>query len=501
MQTNPISSATKGKTYLPHLSSALLVCLGIGIYLILSTVLISKDGVTFIQYAQKLSTCPRDILLTEDQHPGFPFIIVIFHQALRFVIDCPFSRWILSAQIASLFFKTLTIAALYFWGRSITDAQTSFRGLIIFLFLPHPAQYGSDALSDWPNLFFLVAGLLCLQFGLQQKKMLFFCLTGICGGIGYLIRPESFQLVLYALLMGGFLLTVKKVSLPRFVGISLAVILSFAVISFPYMKLKKNFFPKKTLIKITENTSEKSTPASLKKTARFQAGISAGPLFKSLPHLLSNFGETYMWYFCPFWIIGLIGWFRTTSSQAQVLLTLFISLNIFLMVLLYCSYGYMSDRHTLPLFTLTVPFIPLGIQQVTQGIKAKATPRNQLCLLYLLVFIGIIICLPKLLSPLGADKRIYKDVARWLQENVREEETIVVFDPRIGFYSQHQWVKFRRKNLKDADWIVTCVKTGENPKKRNLTKGLNLKLIETFQEPQKTIYISQISKDHRSMSN
>ena len=53
-----------------HISILLAVGLCIGIYLISTTVLIAKDGITFIEYAKNLESAPVKTMQDERQHPG-----------------------------------------------------------------------------------------------------------------------------------------------------------------------------------------------------------------------------------------------------------------------------------------------------------------------------------------------------------------------------------------------------------------------------------------------
>ena len=69
------------------------------------------------------------------------------------------------------------IAVLYFIARTLAGARWGFWGVLIFIMLPRPAEYGSDALSDWPHLFFFSAALLAM---LQpEKRWWLFALAGL----------------------------------------------------------------------------------------------------------------------------------------------------------------------------------------------------------------------------------------------------------------------------------------------------------------------------------
>src|SRR3972149_6680748 len=179
-----------------HISILLAIALCAGIYLISTTVIISKDAVTFIEYAKNLTVSPIRTMLGQDQHPGYPFLILTAHRIAKLAYEGPLIwSWIYSAQIAALIFRLLTIPVLYFVGKEIVGPRFSFLAILILILLPKPAEYGSDALSDWPHLFFLSASFLLLLRGAIDRKTWLFGFAGLLAGLGYLIRPECAQLV------------------------------------------------------------------------------------------------------------------------------------------------------------------------------------------------------------------------------------------------------------------------------------------------------------------
>ena len=61
----------------------LTIALGIGIYLIATTVVIAKDGVVFIEYAKNLEIDHTQTIRQEDDHPGYPAMILGVHKTVR----------------------------------------------------------------------------------------------------------------------------------------------------------------------------------------------------------------------------------------------------------------------------------------------------------------------------------------------------------------------------------------------------------------------------------
>src|SRR4030042_6928936 len=201
MHAKTISGQSGARQDIVHLSILLAAGLAIGIYLICTAVVIAKDGVTFIQYARNLQTAPTETMIAEAQQPVYPFLILTAHRIVEIVHSgSSLWTWLYSAQGAALTFRLLGIAAIYGLGRVLVGPGQSFLATLIFVLLPDPAEYGSDALSDWPALFFLITGLLLSVCGAAQSKWWLFGLAGTFAGAGYLVRPDCAQLIVYAFL-------------------------------------------------------------------------------------------------------------------------------------------------------------------------------------------------------------------------------------------------------------------------------------------------------------
>ncbi|MCK4792681.1 MAG: hypothetical protein KAV87_53620, partial [Desulfobacteraceae bacterium] len=178
-----------------------------------------------------------------------------------------------------------------------------------------------------------------------------------------------------------------------------------------------------------------------------------------------------MWFFVPALLIGVYRYFREQSwrEPKKFFTTALIALNILLMILLHCNYGYMSRRHTLTLVVFTIFYVPAGLQMLAsllQGKFSKKTEQSsagkankQFWFLVLLV-IGISICIPKLLTPIRAKKQSYRDAAQWLARHTNENDIIAVPDTRISFYSGRKGAQYDGQTVpKEARYIVKLFKS------------------------------------------
>ena len=450
--------------------SAITLC--IGIYLIVTTSIIAKDGVTFINYARQFETAPLKTMMNEFQHPGYPWLILAAHMVTGFLHEnTSVLSWIYCAQSVALIFRLLAITILYFIGKHLLGARLSFWAILILVFLPAPAEYGSDALSDWPHLFFLSAGLLLLLKGAMNERWWLFGFAGLAIGAGYLVRPECAMLVVVGSLWLGLQSLSPKNAMSKGKALTaLALLLvGFLAIAGPYMKLKGAVFPKKNVGQFVQSSQQQEVHAEnnqIVPEVTHTSQFTPSHISKALGKLVGNISETLMWFFVPALLIGMHKWFKTRKwhEPEKFFIIVIIVLNVPVMIWLYCKHGYMSDRHTLPLLIIPILYVPIGLQELaiwcqkrfTKKIEPSvATNRNERFWFLVLFLIGVSICVPKLLRPIRAEKQGYRAAAQWLKANTDMAATVAVPDKRISFYAERTGLVYEDENIPEkAEYIV-----------------------------------------------
>ncbi len=462
MRTNSTSKQPGKNKDIVYISILLTIALCTGAYLIATTVIISKDGVTFIEYAKNLTIAPIQTMLNQEQHPGYPFLILISHKILQIVHkDISILAWIYSAQIIALFLRLLTLAALYYAGKKIVGSKFSFLAILILILLPKPARHGSDALSDWPYLFFLTSGFLLLMHGAIDNKCWRFGLAGLAAGLGYLIRPECAQLVVFGFLWTALQLSKGKHIMTRSKAAFALIILlvGFLIPAGPYMKLKGAIFPKKNAgqFGVTINSKDNFEDGKIRSGSVYTAGSAPANIAMALNELIEKTGDTLMWFFLPALLIGAYKYFRQRDwhEPQKFFLAALIALNIPLLIWLYCKFGYISNRHTLSLVVLLIFFVPSGLQVLGNWLPAFFS-KNRLkagqdlhLWFFILLISGLALCVPKLLTPLHADKHSYRQAAQWLAKHTEPKDVIAAPDVRIGFYAQRPCLEWTAGQIPD----------------------------------------------------
>ena len=474
-----------GKKYIQkqdfiNITILLSVALVIGVYLIVTAVMISKDGVFYIERAQQFASDPIKII--KSHPPGYPFLILIAHKLVTlFNANPSVFTWIYSAQAVALLCRLLALIPLYFIGKLLVGSKNSFWAILILIFLPFPARTVCDVVREWPYLLFLATGFFFLLWGAKYGKWWVFSLVGLSSGLGYLIRPESAQLVVY-----GFLWAAMSVLRPKLWDVSrwknlfaIALLLTgFAIPAAPYMKCTGKIIPPK-LNRIMKSFSFNALPdkTDVPKVNTVSSNYNTAEIvprnvLKALGEIFNTIGENLMWFFLPVLMIGLYYQFRGNAKREELfLITTFVLVSVTMMVLRYCYVQQaVSKRWSLPLVTFTVFYIPVGLHAIGNWMggkfpMSKQREEKRFSWFLVLFLIGICICIPKLLRPVRIEKQGYRDAAEWLRGNTAPQDIVAMPDKRIAFYAERKGLRYGKKVPKQAKYVVRIVEDeDERPK-------------------------------------
>ena len=473
---NPLAK----KQDLINLAILLVIALAIGVYLIATTVVITKDGVWYIQQAKMLSLNPQFVIKRKSL--GFPLLILITHKLIALFSGSPsLFTWIYSAQSITLLCRLLSLIPLYFIGKLLVGSKKSFWAILILIILPYPAQFVSEVLREWPHILFLASGFLFLLWAAKQDKWWLFGATGFVTGLGHIIRPECAQLIIYGALWIYIRLIspIPGMSRKRLLCALFVLLIGFAIPAAPYMTARGEFLPKKlkSLISFVNPDESKKfrEPEIDSDNYIHTASGMPGKIAKAIVELAESISENLMYYFVPALLIGIYFRFpirdglrhRKKCSATDIerfFMPAFVALNVVMLIVLYKSWEYISKRHCLPLVVFTIFYVPIGLNVLadwfaSRFIKSRPVSDKDCRRWFLiLLIIGIIICLPKLLERTGSDKPGFRAAAAWLKQNTAPDEMIATPDSRITFYAERKSLIYETALSGKADYIVTIVK-------------------------------------------
>lgn len=433
-----------------YLLILLAVAVIIGAYLIVTTTAIAKDGAFYIEQAKRLDSDPLTEIRSYPHPPGFPFLILTAHKLMSLICgNTSIFGWIYCGQIMSILCRVLAIVAMYFIGKKFVGARMSFWGLFILLLLPAFAKYGSDVLRDWPHMLFLAAGFLLMLWATEKNRWWLFGGVGLVSGLGYWIRNECIQVVVYAALwlLASLLLWKRDTNGKKLILGLVLLVAAFAISAGPYMTLKGTVLPQRLggaakVFLATFSKSEIQEARTEPPVGReFYPGFTVGNITAAFWKIANEFTEILKSFYMPALLIGIYYHFRKANMRGVEVffMTTFIVTNVGALI---SQFGGSSRRYMLPLVGFTIFYVPVGLQVIASFIQdrlsntvGKAKPK--LCF-FALIAIGVAICTPRLLRPLGARRGPYRIAAKWLKDNTEPESLIIAPDPRISFYAERK---------------------------------------------------------------
>lgn len=132
--------AARFRPYLP-LAAILLGTVLLQAFLLVRLPTISADGIIFIRVARELSAAPLETMHAEDQHPGFPAMLLA---ATRLLQACGFNddpgAWMAGGLIVSFVAGVLSVAVVWCFAREMFDTTIANLAAIGFAVLPVPQR-------------------------------------------------------------------------------------------------------------------------------------------------------------------------------------------------------------------------------------------------------------------------------------------------------------------------------------------------------------------------
>ncbi len=155
----------------------------------------AQDAIVFIQFARQFDHHSIvDTLRSNSQHPLFPWLVCLQHNALSSVLGSDGTSWIRSAQVVAAIAAVLLVVPMYFAGVRLANSLLATGATALFSLLPFTARLGADAMSDSTHLLFLLIGFwLCIEF-LSGRRAAWLAAAGVATGLAYLARPEAMLL-------------------------------------------------------------------------------------------------------------------------------------------------------------------------------------------------------------------------------------------------------------------------------------------------------------------
>lgn len=113
--------------------------------------------------------------------PGYPIFISIIY--FLFGIK----PWIV--LLVQLLLNAGSLTILYFWSKILFDRKIAIMSTMLYAIDPHTIYYSVNLLTETLFVFAFLASIFILTYGLSNRKIFFFLLSGFLFGLTALIRP------------------------------------------------------------------------------------------------------------------------------------------------------------------------------------------------------------------------------------------------------------------------------------------------------------------------
>jgi len=442
------------KAYLA-LAAAVAIALALQVAIIARSTVISADGITFINFARALPENPAQAFRLNDQHPGYPVMILAAMRANEYLGgDTSIDAWVLAAQVVSSICGLLLIIVVWWYAKSMFDARVAAVTALIMAVLPLMRRNASDALSDTPHLlFYLVAVCACCEW-LRSQRATWLVVGGVASGLAFWIRPEGLEVALVAAAVVFCQLIRGRSSLRRTaLDFSLLAIAVLVVVT-PYMWTARKLTSKQI-------TFAKRQPASLyivDQSHEEEPAVKAAnpqPITIADQHaainvalvlrlalrggneFINSISQGFKFIFIPFYFLGHVELWRRRMNSWQF--TLVAALGAFHILVLFGVFfvsGYIGQRHVMPAVALALPFTALGVFWMADklsGLFGPAQAKNWI--VAGLVGVSSAVVLPWTLRSLNLEFNGVLHALAWIELHTEAQDGVLSNSPYVPFYS------------------------------------------------------------------
>ncbi|MFN0138295.1 MAG: hypothetical protein ACKVS9_19500 [Phycisphaerae bacterium] len=349
----------------PALSLWLLAAFALAIvwraWFIANLPMLSRDGVDYIDYAQRLQA--RGIAAVRDadfeQHPLFPATIAIVQPLLRAVagVDSPLV-WQRSGQFESLLCGGVVLLLIAALARRVVAAlelpfppdRVAAIAVLLGGILPLNVWLSADVMSEQLFLvFYLGACLAMCRAGVLPGLF-----TGLLAGAAFLTRPEAIALLpgVAAVAAHGW----TRGRRGRAFATAALALLGFGMVAAPYWGTLGRFSPKAEKQTVSDSASAQQPPISYARLDRSEVSMIVAPW-----HALLETARAGRVAIVALAIPVLVS-LRPAILRSPLIALAVVALVHFAMIaLLRYRHGYLSPRHALVIVELLIPLAAIAL--------------------------------------------------------------------------------------------------------------------------------------------
>jgi hypothetical protein len=452
----------------------------------------AQDGLKYIAVARQFQTRPwTDVVRGSDRHPLYSALIALAQPGVAWFVGPGPDSWRIAAQAVAMLASLMLLVPLFGLARSLFDERVAVWTVLLFVLLPGPAEVGHDTLSDALGLLGTAWALRFGEAALRTGRIGPGVACGTVAGCGYLARPEVavVPLAVLASSLAAWRASVGRGSLrsthhdsdggpccARPTRQSAALMVSFLVVVGGYALVKGEVSEKLAVrwgagLPRRHDGAHKAPrgPARGLDDPRWDFSPkeeSGHPGSLRLTAALGKLGmcwtEAMGFVLVPMAIWG--AWrVRRSGEGWEGRHLLFIYLILFAVILTRhaMNLGYLSDRHTLSMVMVALPWAAAGLLACGRGLtdclgwSELGARRFRTVFVMALIIIGALIQA----KPRHASRWGHQQAGRWLALHAKESEAVLDTRGWAAFVSGQRAYDFWhvRQALTDASLAYIVV--------------------------------------------
>lgn len=426
-------------------------------YIIARSPMIAKDGIGFIRIARSLASDPVATLRTEDQHPGYPAMVLAVERLYHWFIGRPeFDCYLGATRLASATCGLLSTLFLWLFARRLYDQRIANVTVLLAAVWPLFRLNACDSLSDTPHLMFYLAGAWLAAEGLTRGRIAWIAAACIASGLAFWVRPEGLVVGAATIVAFGVrfiqLRSLSRVQILWAGSLTLAALFAAVLVIGPYVFMAGKITSKKLPFH-RPVSAHAAAIAAAEPTAGLMAEPPPGATLPDEFHRPDNFAGVLALGFVElgrelaqgFYYLALIplavGTFarsRRRPTRPVVLLhILLMNGQGILLLLLYLTAGYVSHRHIIPLVAMMLPTAATGTiwlaEEASRRFRFAGSPQRALAVAVCIFYIGLV---PKCMRPLHGVYVPVLEAAKWVKAHATAGDTVLATSGYIRFYTE-----------------------------------------------------------------
>ena len=421
-----------------HIGLLAAMAAAMGLYHLRTTVVISPDGVLYVEMARDLlqGQAPRGPRVP----PGYPAMVAAAGALVGLDGQDARRDWALTAQSVTLLCRVLSIVPLYLLYRRFIGGRGALAAMAIMLTLPRFAKHGADALRDWPFVLLFVSALAALSCAVRRGSLRWMLLAGLLAAGASLVRAEGVLLAALGLawiaregLARGGAWSGRRSAIAA--GVLVGV---FAAVAAAWLA-STGYVPRNAGI-VAEVLANRPADAAAPLTGL--AGVA--DFFVRVVHK-SLSGMMYI----PLALL-LAGWahrFRQNADRHErfLMTALPVGWLAILAVRYACVGPEISTRYIMAPAMAMGFYVWAGVRLVTVTLDRALRKRLRLARWpgrlglrgsAIATAALLIAAVPTLLLPVGHGKEVYRQAASYLRRHSPPDAMVASFDSRVWFYSE-----------------------------------------------------------------